>query len=146
MAFGLSWSQENAPADVPAATESADSTEPQDPAETEWLLQSYERKGYHFISMPEHEAALHSGADRFYREDSENSHDVIGLEFDAVAVVLDRRFWYHSSGQLMGAEGPSEDYLYVQMLYQNLSRAKEKLCVIVQGNEEVFRQLVKVLE
>ena len=36
VAFGISWSQENAPADVPAATGNADSTAAQDPAETEW--------------------------------------------------------------------------------------------------------------
>ena len=35
-AFGISWSQESAPADVPAATGNADSTAAQDPAETEW--------------------------------------------------------------------------------------------------------------
>lgn len=114
--------------------------------ETEWLLDNYARKGYRFISMPVDETDLKSGANRFYREDCENSHDVIGLEFDAVSVVLDGRFWYNASGQLMGAEGQGEDYLYVQMLYQNLSRAKEKLCVIVQGNEEVFRELLKVME
>ena len=104
--------------------------------ETDWLIESYRRKGYRFIALPDDP----SGASH------ENSHDVIGLEFDKVVVVLDSRFCYGESGLLVGLERPDEDYLYVQLLYQNVSRAKEKLCVIVQENEGVFRELIKVLE
>ncbi len=35
-AFGISWSQESAPADVAPAVENAEEAQPQDPAETEW--------------------------------------------------------------------------------------------------------------
>jgi len=117
-----------------------------DPSETEYLLESYERRGYRFISMPVPEGATENKSNWFYRKNCENSHDVIGLEFDAVSVVLDGRFDYNDSGRLISADGPNEDYLYVQMLYQNVSRAKERLCVIVQGNEGVFRELLRVME
>ena len=115
--------------------------------ETECLLEKYRQRGYQFISLPPYadenqvESAGGLGTTRV-----EVSHDVIGLEFDSVAVVLDRRFSYDQQGILIGAHEPGVDYLYVQMLYQNVSRAKEKLCVIVQENEEVFRELVRVLE
>lgn len=92
------------------------------------LMESLKEKGYRYIPL-----------------EYENSHDVIGLEFDAVAVTLDGRFYYDASGQLTGRESPEEDYLYVRLLYQNVSRAKEKLCVIVEKNEEVFRELTGVI-
>ena len=96
--------------------------------ETERLLKIYEKKGYRYIP------AVY-----------ENSHDVIGLEFDAVQVVLDDRFFYDEGGCLMGRENPEDDFLYVQLLYQNVSRAKEKLCIIVRENGEVFRELIGVI-
>lgn len=127
--------------------------------ETECLLEKYRKRGYQFISMPQRKGApsilqgeplIHKEPDEkkriFGLEKVEDSHDVIGLEFDSVVVVLDQRFSYDERGILVGEQDPGVDYLYVQMLYQNVSRAKEKLCVIVQENEEVFRELVRVLE
>ena len=96
--------------------------------EKERLLNICQRKGYRYIPS-----------------EYENSHDVIGLEFDEVVVVMDQKFSYAQDGVLMGREDPGEDYLYVQLLYQNVSRAKERLCVIVHENEEVFRELIGVV-
>ena len=96
--------------------------------EKEQLVAICQRRGYRYIP-PEYE----------------DSHDVIGLEFDRVQVVLDQRFHYDEAGILLGEESPDADYLYVQLLYQNVSRAKERLCVIVQENAPVFRELVSVV-
>ena len=96
--------------------------------EKEQLVAVCQRRGYRYIP-PEYE----------------DSHDVIGLEFDRVQVVLDQRFYYDEAGILLGEESPDADYLYVQLLYQNVSRAKERLCVIVQENAPVFRELVTVV-
>ena len=96
--------------------------------ETKRLIAIDQKKGYRYIAS-----------------EYEDSHDVIGLEFDRVLVVLDQRFQYDETGILTGKEAPDEDYLYVQLLYQNVSRAKEKLCVIVQENEETFRELIAVV-
>ena len=96
--------------------------------ETRRLVSMGQKKGYRYIAS-----------------EFEDSHDVIGLEFDRVLVVLDRKFSYDESGMLTGEEHPGEDYLYVQLLYQNVSRAKEKLCVIVQDNAPVFKELIGVV-
>ncbi|MBP5263253.1 MAG: hypothetical protein J6Z33_02640, partial [Lachnospiraceae bacterium] len=96
--------------------------------EKEQLVAVCQRRGYRYIP-PEYE----------------DSHDVIGLEFDRVQVVLDQRFYYDEAGILLGEESPDADYLYVQLLYQNVSRAKERLCVIVRENAPVFRELVNVV-
>lgn len=96
--------------------------------ETQRLIEIGQKRGYHFIPPV-----------------YEDSHDVIGLEFDRVMVVLDGKFSYDAAGVLTGEEYPGEDYLYVQLLYQNVSRAKERLCIIVQENEAVFRELIGVV-
>ena len=75
----------------------------------------------------------------------EEAHDVMGLEFDNVLVTLDGKFGYDGAGVLVGEEYPGGDTLYVQLLYQNVSRAKEKLCVAVVGNAAVFKELIAVV-
>ncbi|MBP5669703.1 MAG: DUF2075 domain-containing protein, partial [Lachnospiraceae bacterium] len=114
-------------------------------SETERILEHYRKLGYRYIAMPSSGVRTLDQSCQNNTE-YEDSHDVIGLEFDAVTVVLDGRFHYDEAGKLIGAQDPFEDYLYVQMLYQNVSRAKEKLCVIVQENEAVFRELVRILD
>lgn len=99
-----------------------------DEKEEEKLIRFYQKRGYHYIP---------SGY--------ENSHDVIGLEFDAVVVTMDERFHYTRDGKLSERENEEEDCLYVQLLYQNVSRTKDKLCVIVKENADVFRELVAVV-
>ena len=70
---------------------------------------------------------------------------MIGLEFDAVLVMLDDHFHYDENGKLVGTPHPNPDYLYTQLLYQNVSRAKEKLCIIVRENPELFRELLWII-
>ena len=106
------------------------------------LLQIYRRKDYHFINLSLEDKGAEEG-DPYMQY--ENSHDVIGLEFDAVLVMMDDCFRYDESGRLVGRSHSNPDYLYVQMLYQNVSRAKEKLCIIVRENEAVFRELLGIV-
>ena len=105
------------------------------------LLRVYRRKNYRFITLASEENKDTDGAYGVY----ENSHDVIGLEFDAVLVMMDKHFQYDENGKLVGAPHPNPDYLYTQLLYQNVSRAKEKLCIIVRENEELFRELLWII-
>ena len=99
-----------------------------DEKEEESLVAFCQRKGYRYIPPV-----------------YEDSHDVIGLEFDRVLVVLDQKFTYDAAGILTSEQAPEEDCLYVQLLYQNVSRAKDKLCVIVRENPSVFRELISVV-
>lgn len=106
------------------------------------LLRIYRRNNYHFINLSLDDEG--AGTDDPYMA-YENSHDVIGLEFDAVLVMLDDCFRYDENGRLVGASHTHPDYLYVQMLYQSVSRAKEKLCIIVRENEALFRELLGII-
>lgn len=103
------------------------------------LLHVYRRRNYRFITLASEENKGEEGSYEVY----ENSHDVIGLEFDYVLVMMDKHFYYAENGKLVGT--PHPDYLYTQLLYQIVSRAKEKLCIIVRENEELFRELLWIV-
>jgi hypothetical protein len=75
-----------------------------------------------------------------------NSHQVIGQEFDNVVLVLDNNFRYSQKGDLEAREHPNPDYLFPRLFFQNISRAREKLCIIVLENEDLFKTLLRIKE
>lgn len=74
----------------------------------------------------------------------QNTHHVIGQEFDNVFISMDRSFRYSEQGRLQGEEHPNPDYIFYQLWYQGVSRAREKLCILVIDNEELFEKLIEV--
>ena len=74
----------------------------------------------------------------------QNTHHVIGQEFDNVFISMDRSFRYSEQGRLQGEEHPNPDYIFYQLWYQGVSRAREKLCILVINNEELFEKLIEV--
>jgi len=86
--------------------------------------------------------------DKEYHEDffveSDTSHSVIGQEFDQVAIVIDDRFFYNEDGKLQ-YKGRSY-YHPVKMLFQNLTRARKKLHLIIVNNEEVLDRCLDILD
>ena len=73
-----------------------------------------------------------------------NSHEVIGQEFDYVLVVIDNNFRYDANGDLTAREHPNPEYLFPRLFYQNISRAREKLCIVVLNNKELFGNLLHI--
>lgn len=73
----------------------------------------------------------------------DNSHQVIGQEFDKGVIILDDNFRYNESGELKGREHPNPDYLFPILFYQNIIRAREKLCIIVLNNPIMFEKNVE---
>ena len=63
---------------------------------------------------------------------------MIGREFDRVVMVLDQRFYYDEKGLLRSRADKDPDDLDVQRLYQGITRAREKLCLIRSGNPQLF--------
>lgn len=74
---------------------------------------------------------------------SQNSHRVIGQEFDNVAVVIDEYFSYDSSGQLI--YNSRTYYDSVKMLFQNITRTRKKLKLIIICNQQVLNRCLSVL-
>lgn len=74
---------------------------------------------------------------------SQNSHRVIGQEFDNVAVVIDEYFSYDSNGKLI--YNSTTYYDSVKMLFQNITRTRKKLKLIIIGNQQVLNRCLSVL-
>ena len=75
-----------------------------------------------------------------------NSHQVIAQEFDQVVALIDNNLRYSEQGELEGKPHPNPDYLFPRLFYQNISRAREKLCLVILNNPDVFEKLLRVKE
>ncbi|UOQ49027.1 hypothetical protein MUN88_02490 [Gracilibacillus caseinilyticus] len=74
------------------------------------------------------------------------AHDVIGQEFDNVAVLLDNNFFYDQRGNNYRLVGTNRSYYHsTKMFYQNITRVREKLIVMVVGNPDIFIKISSVL-
>ena len=70
------------------------------------------------------------------------SHAVIGQEFDNVAVVIDEYFSYNSNGSLIYCSNTYYDS--VKMLFQNITRTRKRLKLIIIGNKQVLNRCLTV--
>lgn len=73
-----------------------------------------------------------------------NTHKVIGQEFDNVLMILDNNFYYDENGVLRAYSHPNPDYLYLKLLFQGISRTRERLCLIIVNNIELFEKINKL--
>lgn len=82
--------------------------------------------------------------EKFYKARGQTSHHIIGQEFDRVAVVIDNLFIYDQNNDLQYAGASYYDP--VRMPFQNLTRAKKKINLVIVKNESIFRRCVEILE
>lgn len=114
-----------------------------DITESDKLLRLYKNKGYTFITFTPSQF-VSNGIDHYSA--NINSHQVIGQEFDNVVIIMDNNFRYSDDGDLEGKEHPNPDYLFPRLFYQNISRTRERLCIIVLNNPKLFRKLLMIKE
>ena len=114
-----------------------------DITESDKLLRLYKNKGYTFITFTPSQF-VSNGIDHY--SVNINSHQVIGQEFDNVVIIMDNNFRYSDDGDLEGKEHPNPDYLFSRLFYQNISRTRERLCIIVLNNPKMFRKLLMIKE
>lgn len=84
--------------------------------------------------------------DNDHSKESEKSKELPGHEFDHVVAVLDEYFYYNSQGKM--ATKDVEDSPYYQpskMLYQNISRTRKKLHLVIINNPEVMEKILRIL-
>lgn len=72
----------------------------------------------------------------------ESAHAVIGQEFDRIVAIIDETFKYDENGKLVA---DNSCYSQRQMLYQILTRARQKLYVIILGNETMLKRCLEIL-
>lgn len=102
-------------------------------------------KGYRFINF----TASYYKATPFdvYDEDyGVCTHEVIGEEYEGVVCIIDHNFYYDSNGKLIANSHATNNYLYDRMLYQNLTRARERICIIIMGNKKLFSKVFYMLK
>lgn len=109
--------------------------------EAKILIKSFEQKGYIFINYTE--SIYNKGSYDNY-EFKYNTHHVIGQEFDRVLMVLDSTFYYDEDNMLVGSRHPNPDYLYKQLLFQGLTRVREKLALIIIGDNSLFGKVLSI--
>ena len=74
------------------------------------------------------------------------SHTIIGQEFENVVVMLDRNFSYIYNENNEHILHVSDTYYSLKkMLYQNLTRAKLRLKIIIIGNSKLFCEIANLL-
>lgn len=98
-------------------------------------------KSYVFINYTQ---SMYKGNTIDMYEEDINTHHVIGQEFDNVLIMLDHNFRYNQEGRLQGKIHPNPDYRFYKLFYQGVSRAREKLCILIVENEELFSHILSI--
>jgi hypothetical protein len=76
---------------------------------------------------------------------AETSHGIIGQEFDSVAVSMDSNFSYHrESGNLIYKA--TSYYYTVKMLFQNITRTRKKVHIVIIDNPEILNRCLSILK
>ncbi|MEB0040433.1 DNA/RNA helicase domain-containing protein, partial [Pseudomonas sp. MH10] len=79
----------------------------------------------------------------YYATTKQTSHQVIGQEFEGVAVMIDQYFSYDLNGELYYK---AQTYYHVsKMLFQNITRARKRLSVVIINNREVLERCLSIL-
>ncbi|XQA18018.1 DNA/RNA helicase domain-containing protein [Bacillus licheniformis] len=76
----------------------------------------------------------------------DSAHDVIGQEFDNVIAFIDKHFYYKDNKLTTKGWGIKPYYHPTKMLFQVVTRARKKLCIIVLNNESVLKQCLNILQ
>jgi hypothetical protein len=102
--------------------------------EADEILCYYKELGYKEIALP--------GGRR--GRDGLGEEEIVGLEFDSIAMLLDTRFYYDEEQHLQAYGQQAEEALRV--LYEGISRTREKLCLLVMENEALFGEILSIRE
>lgn len=77
--------------------------------------------------------------------DEYNTHNVIGQEFDNVCMILDDNFYYDQSRKMCAVEHPNPDYIFTKLLYQGVTRVRNKIAIIV-TSETLLKDILPLMK
>lgn len=75
----------------------------------------------------------------------DNSHVVIGQEFDKVAVAAGPNFYYDDKGVLRSKPHPCSNYIAEKLLFQAMTRARRDISLVIYDNLLLFKQLLTAM-
>lgn len=84
---------------------------------------------------------------KYQSDDNENAHEVIGQEFDNVIIIIDKYFYYNE--KILMSKHHSHlkaHYRADKMLFQMITRARNKLTVIIIDNENVLMECLRITQ
>ncbi|MGL5256128.1 MAG: ATP-binding protein [Proteocatella sp.] len=113
------------------------------PKEAHLIIENYKNAHYTFINYTS-STYKHSPFDIFADINDSNTHKVLGQEFDNVLVLLDNSFFYNDEKVLCTCTHPNPDYLYHKLLFQAVTRTRQKLCIIVINNKKLFEDILSI--
>ena len=114
-----------------------------DCGEVNKLIKIFLKHDYRYISYTP-SSVNKKGAIYSILQSNANTHAVIGHEFDNVLMVLTNDFQYNEKGRLTAKEHPNPNYLFPKLFYQGITRAREKLAIIVAQNMPLFIQITNI--
>lgn len=82
--------------------------------------------------------------EQYSKPSNKTSHQVIGQEFDGVAVMIDSFFSYSNEGELIYKSGVY--YHPTKMLFQNITRSRKKLNLVIINNAELLNRCMEILQ
>ena len=107
------------------------------------LVELYQKNGYQFIPIsPSMYKSSHLNT--FQIGGCPNTHGVIGLEYDSVVMVVTDCIRFDGE-RLCDGPHPNENLLPTKLLYQGLTRARERIAIIFRCDWSVFEYAVGLL-
>lgn len=88
--------------------------------------------------VPPNSAAAHLPENSFY--------EVIGQDYEEVAVIIDESFYYNDQNKLSYKDTEKRlKYHKTKLLFQNVTRARRKLHLVIIDNPEVLEKVLNIL-
>lgn len=107
------------------------------------LVERYQKNGYQLIPIsPSRWKSSH--LDTFQIAGCPNTHRVIGLEYDSVVMVVTDCIRFDGK-RLCDGSHPNDNLLPTKLLYQGLTRARERIAIIFRCDWSVFEYAVGLL-
>lgn len=82
--------------------------------------------------------------ENYFEDVCKTSHQIIGQEFEGVVVVIDKFFSYREDGNLVYVGGSYYDVS--KMLFQNITRSRKRLNIVIVENEQLLNRCFEILK
>lgn len=107
------------------------------------IIESYKANGYQYIYYTPSQYKKWNSDIWVHISEGYSTHDVIGQEFDRVIIPMDKNFFFEN-GKLKSYAHPYREYILPKMLFQGLTRTRERLAILVYDNPPLFEELLSI--